>query len=449
MKDLTVGKEGRLILHFALPMLAGNLFQQLYNFVDSIIVGKFLGKEALAAVGASFPIIFTLIALIIGIATGGTIVIAQFFGAKDIEKVRRAIDTLFIFFFFASILFTAIGIVSSESIFRLIKLPEDIMPYALEYLNIYLMGLVVFFGFNATSAVLRGLGDSLTPLYFLIVSTILNIGFDLLFVVVFKWGIGGAAYATILSQALAFIGGIIYLNKTHKIIRFSLRGLVFDGKIFLTSLRIGVPTGLQHVFVSVGMILIMSIVNTFGTDVVAGYSAAMRIDSLAMLPAMNFGQALATFVGQNIGANKRERVKSGLTSTLLMSSVVSLVVTCVVILFGSNLMSWFTNDAAVISVGVKYLVVIGSFYLLFSIMFSINGVLRGAGDTVIPMLITLVTLWAVRIPLAWVLSKKLGFGETGIWWATPIAWAVGVFLSYLYYLSGNWKKFSVVKHARV
>ena len=447
MKDLTVGKEGRLILHFALPMLAGNLFQQLYNFVDSIIVGRIIGKEALAAVGASFPIIFTYIALIIGIATGGTIVIAQFYGAKNIEKVRHTIDTLFIFFFFASIVFTTIGVLSSEKIFRLIKLPNDVLPYAVEYLNIYLFGLVVFFGFNATSAVLRGLGDSLTPLYFLIVATLLNIGFDYLFIKGFNWGIGGAAYATILSQGLAFISAIIYLNKTHKIIRFSLKNLVFDVKIFLTSLRIGIPTGMQHVFVSVGMILIMSIVNTFGTDVVAGYSAALRVDSMAMLPAMNFGQALATFVGQNIGANKKERIKSGLSSTILMSSAVSIFVTAIVILFGRNIMGWFTDDTDVINVGVRYLVIISSFYLLFNMMFSVNGVLRGAGDTIIPMLITLVTLWVVRIPMAWLLSKKAGLGEIGIWWATPITWIIGVALSYLYYRSGNWKKFAVVKHA--
>ncbi|PLX15961.1 MAG: MATE family efflux transporter, partial [Marinilabiliales bacterium] len=187
MKDLTEGKSGSLILKFALPMLFGNIFQQLYNIVDSIIVGNFIGKEALAAVGASFPIIFAFISLIIGIASGSTIVISQYFGAKEIEKVKRTIDTLFIFLFFASIAISIVGIIFSESIFRFLQLPEEIIPQAKTYFNIFIGGVIVSFGFNGTSAILRGLGDSKTPLYFLIVSTFFNIGFDLLFVLVFKW----------------------------------------------------------------------------------------------------------------------------------------------------------------------------------------------------------------------------------------------------------------------
>ena len=213
MKDLTTGKEGSLILKFALPMLLGNVFQQLYNIVDSIIVGNFIGKEALAAVGASFPIIFAFLSLIIGIVSGSTIVISQYFGAKDIEKVKRAIDTLFIFLFFASIIISIVGIIFSEDIFRMLKLPEEIIPQATTYFNIFIGGVIVSFGFNGTSAILRGLGDSKTPLYFLIVSTFFNIGFDLLFVLVFKWGIAGVAIATVLAQGGAFLTAIIYLNR--------------------------------------------------------------------------------------------------------------------------------------------------------------------------------------------------------------------------------------------
>ena len=187
MKDLSVGKESRLILQFATPMLLGNVFQQLYNIVDTIIIGRFIGKEALAAVGASFPILFAVISLVIGFATGATIIVAQYFGAKQMEKVKRTIDTFYIVMFFASIVFSALGIYFSDDIFRLIQLPEDVLPYASLYLKIYLSGLVFFFGFNGTSAILRGLGDSKTPLYFLIISTFANIFFDILFVVVFKW----------------------------------------------------------------------------------------------------------------------------------------------------------------------------------------------------------------------------------------------------------------------
>ncbi len=446
MKDLTEGKESTLILNFALPMLLGNLFQQLYNIVDSIIVGNFIGKEALAAVGASFPIIFTLISFIIGIASGGTIIIAQYFGARDITRVKNTIGTMYIFIFLASIVVTGLGITFSEDIFRLIQLPENVLPEAETYLNIYLIGMVAFFGFNATSAILRGIGDSKTPLYFLIVSTILNMSFDMLFIVVFKWGIAGAAWATVLSQSIAFLSVIIYLNRYHEVINIKIKEMRFYREIFSQALRIGLPTGMQHTFVSLGMTFIMSIVNKFGTNVIAAYTVATRIDSLALLPAMNIGQALATFVGQNIGAQKTGRVKSGLKATFVISSTISLFVTGMIIIFGDVLMRLFTDDADVIAIGQDYLVIVSSFYLLFSAMFTVNGVLRGAGDTLIPMFITLFSLWLIRIPVAYFLSGKIG--ETGIWWAVPIAWFAGTVVSYFYYLSGNWKTKGVVKQKK-
>ncbi|MFW6327090.1 MAG: MATE family efflux transporter [Bacteroidota bacterium] len=444
MKDLTVGKESRLILNFAIPMLLGNVFQQFYQIVDSIIVGRVLGKEALAAVGSSFPIIFTLIALIIGISGGINIIIAQYYGAKDLEKVNRAIDTMYIFIFLVSIVLTAIGILFSESIFKLIQLPEDVLPEALTYLNTYLLGLVFFFGFNGTSAVLRGLGDSKTPLYFLIISTTLNIGLDLLFIMKFNMGIRGAALATVIAQGIAFITAVIYLNRYHSFINIVLKKLVFAFDIFRKSMKIGLPTGFQHTFVSLGMLALFAIVNGFGTNVIAAYSAAIRIDALATIPAMNFSFALATFVGQNLGANKAERVKKGLNATIIMSSIISLIVTLVVILFGKSLMGMFTRDQEVIKIGWQYLVIVSSFYLVFTGMFTLNGVLRGAGDTLIPMFITLFSLWVVRIPAAWLLSSRMG--ETGIWWAAPAAWIVGIVASYFYYMTGNWKKKVVVKY---
>jgi len=443
MKDLTTGKASRLILQFTWPMLLGNVFQQLYNIVDSIIVGKFIGKQALAAVGASFPIVFTLISLIIGVASGTTIVIAQFFGAKEYNKVKRAIDTMYIFVFIASVFLSFIGISFSEEIFRLIKLPEDIMPQATTYLNIYIGGLVMVFGFNGTSAILRGLGDSKTPLVFLIISTLFNIGFDLLFVLVFKWGIAGVAIATIIAQGGAFITAILYLNRNHDMFNIKISSLTFDKKIFKQSLRIGLPTGFQHTFFALGIMVLMGIVNTFGTNVIAAYSAAVRIDSMAALPAMNFSQALATFVGQNIGAKKTERVRSGMISTFFMSSIISITVTLVVILSSRFLMGMFTDDKDVISIGAEYLVIVSSFYLVFTGMFTVNGVLRGAGDTLIPMFITLFSLWLVRLPVAYFLSGEIG--ETGIWWSSPIGWVMGLILSFIYFSTGKWKTKSILK----
>jgi len=437
MKDFTTGNVARHIFNFTLPMLLGNVFQQLYNIVDSIIVGKVLGKEALASVGASFPIIFTLIALLIGIGSGFSIVISQFYGAKDIDRVKRSIDTMYIFLFVTGFLISILGIYFSEDLFRLLQLPEELLPQATIYLNIYMAGMILFFGFNGTSSVLRGLGDSKTPLYFLILSSILNIILDLLFVMVFKWGIAGAAWATVISQGVAFITALLYLNSTHKIMKFSFAKLRFDKDLFYKSLKIGLPSGLQHTFVAVGMMALLGIVNTFGTDVIAAYTAAGRIDSLAMLPAMNFSQAVSAFVGQNLGANKIERVRQGFKATFIMSNVFCLAMTALIVIFGGDLMRMFTTDAQVIEIGQNYLIIVSSFYLVFSSMFTIHGVLRGAGDTLIPMFITLFSLWIIRIPAAYLLSDKIG--SDGIWWSIPMGWVIGMSFSYIYYRTGRWK----------
>ncbi len=456
MNDLTQGSEGRNIFRFAVPMLVGHMFQQLYTFVDQIIVGRFLGKEALASVGASFPVIFTLIALIIGIATGGTIVISQFFGAKKFKEVKRTIDTIFIIMGISAVIMTVVGLTFSEQIFTLMKLPEELMPTANAYFSIYVSGLVVFFGYNGVAAVLRGMGDSITPLYFMILATLLNIGLDLLFIVKLGWGIEGAAYATIIAQGTAFIVAVIYLNRTHELIKFNIRDFAFDREIAKQSLRIGLPTGLQHTFVALGMMALMGIVNGFGTNVVAAFTAAGRLDSLAIIPSMVFSTALSTFVGQNIGAGKIDRVKRGLQRTMLMSSATAIGITLLIILFKYPLMKLFTTDQEVIQIGGGYLTIVTSFYLLFTWMFIYGGVMRGAGDTIIPMFITLFSLWIIRIPVAVFLSqetievfgftiKGMGLGPDGIWWAIPSGWGFGMILSFIYYKTGRWKTKTVIK----
>ena len=447
MQDLTIGKEGKLIFQFAAPMLLGNVFQQLFSIVDSIIVGNFVGKEALAAVGASFPVIFIMVSMIIGLVMGTTVVISQYFGAKEYVKVKRAIDTMYIYSSIIGIITTVTGIIISEPLLRLLSLPEDIMPQAVSYLQIYLSGIIIFFGFNGTSAVLRGLGDSKTPLYFLIIATVANIIFDLLFVAVFKMGVSGAAYATLLANGIAFLLAIIWLNKTHKLIRIAVRGLHFDKEIFRQSIRIGLPTGIQHTLVAMGALVLMGIVNTFGTDVIAGYSVASRLDALAIVPAMSFSQAISTFVGQNIGANKYDRIRKGLIATVKMSGIVTIVTTVFIIFAGHLLMSLFTNDQEVIRLGDQYLTIVSSFYLAFTLMFIYSGVMRGAGDTLIPMFISLLSLWLIRIPMAWFLSGEIG--ESGIWWAIPAGWVIGLILSYIYYKSGGWKKKAVVKYQEI
>ena len=447
MHDLTIGKEGKLIFQFAAPMLLGNLFQQLFSVVDSIVVGKFIGKEALAAVGASFPVIFIMVSLIIGLVMGTTVVISQYFGAKDFVKVKRAIDTMYIYTAIAGILTTVIGLIISEPLLRLLALPEEIMPQALTYLRIYLSGNVIFFGFNGTSAVLRGLGDSKTPLYFLIIATLVNIILVILFVAIFKWGVAGAAYATLIANGVAFALAIIWLNKTHKLIRIALGGLHFDRETFRQSIGIGLPTGIQQTLIALGALALLGIVNKFGTDVIAGFSVASRLDALAIIPAMSFSQALSTFVGQNIGANKPERIKTGLIATIKMSGIVTIVTSLFIVFTGHILMSLFTNDPEVIRLGDQYLTIVSSFYLMFTFMFIYTGLMRGAGDALVPMFISLLSLWLIRIPLAWILSGKIG--AAGIWWSIPAGWFIGLILSFIYYKSGRWKKKSLLNMMRI
>lgn len=445
MKDLSIGNESRLIFKFAIPMLLGNVFQQLYNIVDSVVVGKYIGKAALAAVGTSGPIIFLLVSFIIGVTMGFTVVVSQFFGAKQLGNVKKTINTLYIFMFFTSIVVSIGGILLSGFIFRIIDLDPAIVPDATIFLNIFLAGLIFLFGYNGTSAILRGLGDSKTPLYFLIGSVGLNIVLDLIFVPVLHWGVAGVAVATVLSEACAFIAQIIYLNRYHKVVKFSFRDLTFDYEIFLKSIKIGLPTGFQQTFVAAGMVALYWVVNQFGINANAAYSAAGRIDSFAAMPAMSFAVALSTFVGQNMGANRPDRVKAGLRATLIMTSVISLLISLITVFFGSLMMHMFTDDEVVIELGAEYLRIIGSFYILFSMMFVINGLLRGAGDTLVPMFISLFSLWIIRIPVAWFLAKNPAFGLHGVWWSIPIGWMAGVILSYAYYRMGYWKKKAVVK----
>lgn len=438
MQNLTEGKEGKAILSFALPMLLGNVFQQLYTTVDSVIVGQGVGKEALAAVGASFPIVFLMISLVMGITMGASVVLSQFFGARDFESLRKTRDTTYIFLLAASIVVTFAGLAASGPILRAVRVPDEIYEPARQYLEIMFIGMVFLFGYNTVSAVLRGLGDSKHPLYFLIIATIVNIVLDLVFILVFGWGIRGAAWATVIAQGLSFIVGVAYMQRSrHEYLRTDLRRMTFDRDLFRTVLKIGLPSGIQQSLVSLGFVALTRIVNPFGTSVVAGYTAANRLDTFASMPAMNISMALATFVGQNLGAGKPERVKHGFRSALAASAVLSVVTAVVMVTFRRQLISIFSTDPEVIRIGSEYLVIVSVFYPVFSSMFITGGVLRGAGDTLIQMFFSLLALWIIRIPISALLSGVLG--TQGIWWGIPAGWIVGLTANSLYYRSGRWK----------
>lgn len=445
--DLTKGKEAKVILKFAIPMMIGNIFQQLYNVVDAIVVGKFVGKEALSATGVSFPILFLLSSITIGFAIAGTIIISQFYGAKKIDKVKTTTDTLQIVMFVASIGVTVLGILTSRLIFTLLNFPEENIDLAVSYFNILMLGNIAIFGYNALSAILRGLGDSKTPVYFLIISTIVNIVGDLILILVFDMGVKGAALATVIAYVVAYGIGIVYLNKKHKIIKVNLN-LTFDKEIFKRILKIGVPSSGHMFVVSFGMILSFSIINLFGTDVIAGYTAAGRINSFAIMPAMFFANALTAFVGQNYGAERLDRIKNGLKATIFMILGVSIFFTIISMLFSVPMMKMFTNDSEVISVGINYFTIVAPFYAVFGIMFSFNAIYRGVGNTITPMYITLVALWIVRFPAMIYLSMDIDFtlfqitptNSIGLWWGEPLAWTTGMILAGGYYFSKRWMK---------
>ncbi len=441
--DFTKGNPSRQLFWFALPLFLGILFQQLYNIVDSAIVGRLLGKEALGAVGASFPVIFFMITLISGIASGFTVVISQYFGAKQFDNVKASITTMYFFMFSLAFVVSALALLYSEQLFLLLDLPENLITEATGYFDVYISALALFFGYAGTSSILRGLGDSKTPLYFLIFSTIANIGLDFLFVYYWGFGVEGVAYATIIAQAMAFLAISVYVHHKNAYLRLDWKTLRFDFEIFKKALRVGLPTGIQMVAISVGLLIISRLVNSFGTEVIAAYSVAMRIDSLAAMPAIAYSQAVATFTGQNIGAKSFSRVMKGYKIGLAQAIGICLFITLVIILFGENLMRIFTEDAEIIRIGTEYLVIVSSFYTLFVLLFISNGALRGAGDTLIPMFITIVALWVVRIPLAYSFSDF--WQERGIWWAVPAGWSVGAVFSTLYLFSGKWKTKGIVK----
>jgi len=439
MRDLTKGDEATTLITFALPMLLGNVFQQFYNMVDSFVVGRFVGTNALAAVGVSFPVIFLLVALIMGITMGSSVLISQFFGARDRERLASTISTSYLFLFGAGIFMSVIGFFSVPFILNILAVPPEIYSEARSYMSIILGGMLITFGYNGVSAMLRGIGDSKTPLYLLIAASLMNVVLDLVFVIVFHWGVAGAAWATLISQAFSFITAMVIFNRTESHMKVELKKLSWNKEIFGSMIKIGLPTGIQQTLVSLGMMMLTRIVNEFGPATMAAYTAAARIDSFASMPAMNLSQALMTFTGQNMGAGKTERVKKGHRAAIIMNIVISLSITLLVTLAGHWLIGIFTTDSVVIDIGARYLLIVGFFYIIFGNMFINNGVMRGAGDVFIPMISSLLALWIVRIPCALLFTKVFGMGSDGIWWSIPAGWFIGFVFTTWYYRTGKWK----------
>lgn len=441
--DLTHGPVWKVIIRFALPLLIGNLLQQFYNITDSIIVGQFLGKEALAAVSASFFIYYFIISLVIGIGSGTSVVVSQFFGAQQYDKVQRTFSSFFIFMLVAGVVLSIAGIIFAEPVFRLTNTPEEVIPEAVAYFRIYVGGTFLFVTFNSIISILRGVGESMRPMIFILITTVLNIVFDLLFIVGFGWGIEGAARATVIAQGIGMCIALGYVNNTHPLLSIKKQDMLFDGRLFMESLKIGLPTSIQQCAIAIGLIALLGIVNSFGTNTLTAYGAAGKIDTIITQAVLTLSGALAAFCGQNIGAKRLDRVKQGVRFTMLVNILFGLLTFCAVYLFGEEMMLAFTKDPDVIAIGKEYLLIVGGFFIVHGALNVYNGALRGAGDTLFPMLTSLICLWLIRIPLAYHLS--LWLGRSGIWWAIGISIGIGLIITYIYYKIGFWKRRCVTK----
>lgn len=436
--DLTEGKVWKVIVRFAVPLLVGNLLQQFYNITDSIIVGQFLGKEALAAVSASFFIYYFIISLVIGVGSGTTVVISQLFGAKQYQKVQLAFSSFFIFMLVGGIILSIAGIIFAEPVFRLTNTPEEVIPQAVAYFRIYIGGTFLFVTFNSIISILRGVGESVRPMLFILITTVLNIAFDLLFILVFKWGIEGAARATVVSQGIGMCIALAYVNNTHPLLSIKKQDMLFDWKLSKESLKIGLPTSVQQCAIALGLIALLGIVNSFGTNTLTAYGAAGKIDTIITQAVLTLSGALAAFCGQNIGAGRLDRVKKGVRFTMYTNIALGLLTFAAVYLFGNEMMRIFTKDIDVVAIGKEYLLIIGGFFIVHGALNVYNGALRGAGDTLFPMITSLVCLWLIRIPLAYYLSSWLG--RNGIWWAIGISITIGLIVTFVYYKIGFWKR---------
>lgn len=434
-KDLTEGNILRHLLVFSVPLLIGNVFQNLYNAIDSFWVGHYVGKEALGAVSLVFPIMFFLISVVFGVVGGSTIMIAQYYGAKDTVNLQKTFNTSFIFTLTASLVVSLVGIYSNRFLLQLMNAPADILPLAQQFLTISFAGLIFAFGYNLLNAVLRGMGDTINPLKFLIISTIINIILDPPLII--GWGpipalgIRGAAWATVISQALAFFFTLYYLRRNSHVLSLKINLLKIDLPILRKMLKLGIPMGVQAIAVSLGTLFLSALINSFGSDVVAGYGAASRIAAFALLPAMSLSSGVSTLTGQNYGARKNDRIKEIIFWGSIISAATALMMTLVMQIGANYLVGVFTPDPTVISIGSAYLQIESLGYLFLMLMFSFNGVLQGTGKTFLTMLVSLGSLWLARIPLAYLLAQRLG--EKGIWLALALSYFIGFLLSYVFY----------------
>ena len=436
-KDLTQGSPVRLILGFALPLLAGMLFQQLYNLVDTLIVGRFLGMEALAGVGATGSINFLVLGFCMGVCSGFAIPVAQQFGAREESRMREFVaNGTWLSIVFALVM-TVLTVVYCGDILRVMNTPTDCFEQAYDYIVVIFAGIPFTFLYNLLSGWLRSLGDSKTPLWFLIASSVGNIVLDAVFVIIFHWGVGGVAWATFLAQGVASACAFWAVLHRLKSVETKEKPALFSGAMLRRISIVAIPSILQQSFVSVGNLCIQGLVNGFGSSAIAGYSAGVKLNTFAITSLTALSNSVSSFTGQNIGAGKMERVRSGFKAGLVMSFAVALVFMGAYVFCGENLLLLFMNStsAEAIEIGKKFLLIVSLCYLFLAVKLAADGVLRGAGAMVYFMITTFLDL-ILRVVLAFILVHP--FGITGIWLSWPFGWVISSTLSLAFYLFGVW-----------
>ena len=444
-RDMTEGAPWRRIAEFAIPMLLGNLAQQLYNTVDSIVVGKYVGDNALAAVGTSMPILNLLLAVFVGVATGAGIVISQHFGAKNRLALSRAIGNCLTLAAIASVITMILGTIITRPLLHLLDTPASVFDWCAEYLIIFFLGSAGFTFYNILSGILRGLGDSFSALGFLLVATVLNIVLDIWFVAGLGLGVPGVSLATVIAQAISAALCFLKLLRMRDIFDLNLSMLKPRKDSAWHIVKLGVPSGITQGIMAVAMLVVQSLTNSMGEMVMACNVIIMRVDGFAMMPNMTFGQAMSVYAGQNVGAGRLDRVERGLKEGMIMGVGISAVITAVLLLFGHALFDLFTDTPELMDLAVRMMRILAFGYICVAVSQVLGGVMRGSGDTVTPMWITMITTIVLRIPVAYGLAYLTRNAEfpngqpNALFLSLLISWTMGALISYIVFRRGKWR----------
>lgn len=442
--NMITDHPGRSLLLFALPMILGNLFQQFYNIIDSVVVGRFVGEEALASVGASFSITNVFIAIAVGGGIGSSVVVSQFLGAKQTGNMKTAISTTLINFLTIGVILGGLGLAFNDRILFLMNTPSNVFEQAAVYLSIYFIGLPFLFMYNVQAAVFQSLGDSKTPLYLLLFSSLLNIVLDLVFVTQFHKGVSGVAVATLIAQGLSAVLSFSVLIRRLKSYETTELFHIYDWKMTAHMMRVAIPSTLQQSIVHIGMLLVQSVVNGFGSAVMAGFAAGTRIESICIVPMLALGNAMSTYTAQNMGAKKTDRIKKGYGVCCMMAAVFAVIICIIMEGFGEIFIRSFLNESSAsgaFATGISYVHFISFFYIFIGLKAITDGLLRGAGDVVVFTAANLVNL-AIRVSGAALLAPVIGV--QAVWFAVPIGWTANYIISLIRYLTGKWERIHLI-----